>query len=203
MSLCGLAAATPRPNAHSNAFVHSRLTVDEAPLPKNVAGIRLVDSHVARKAALLARECSPPYLFNHAVRTFLFASITGRSLKQNFDEELLFLACIFHDMGLTDRFQGDLPFEIKGAEAAKQFLTSHSYAEPGIQTIWDGIAMHASAKRRLESEAGKCLHDLVNLTLADLRRISPEHIGSRPLRYVSGFRPKNFCDLVVQALYSD
>lgn len=39
------------------------------PLPKSVAGIRLVDSPVAKAAVELAREVSPPYLFNHAMRT--------------------------------------------------------------------------------------------------------------------------------------
>ncbi len=76
---------------------------------------------IARKAVDLARESSPAYLFNHTMRTYLFASLTGRALGQRFDEELLFLACTLHDLGLTERFQGDLPFELQGAEAARAF----------------------------------------------------------------------------------
>ena len=114
-------------------------------LPTVVAGIRMVDSSIARKAVQLGRECSAPYLFNHSVRTFLFGSLTGRALGQHFDEEELFLACILHDLGLTDRFQGELPFEIQGAQAAKHFLEENAYSKEGADTIWDGIAMHASA----------------------------------------------------------
>jgi HD domain len=113
-------------------------------LPSVVAGVRLVDSSIAKKATELSRTASPPYLFNHAVRTFLFGSLIGRALGARFDEELLYLACILHDLGLTGRFQGDLPFEIQGAEAAKHFLEEQSYAKDRAAIVWDGIAMHAS-----------------------------------------------------------
>src|ERR1700674_3093911 len=40
------------------------------PLPSEVAGIPRVDSKVERTAPELSRSFSPPYLFNHAARTF-------------------------------------------------------------------------------------------------------------------------------------
>jgi hypothetical protein len=109
-----------------------------------VAGVRLVDSKIAKLATEFSRSVSPPYLFNHAVRTFLFGSLAGRALGQKFDEEILHLACVLHDLGLTERFQGDPPFEIHGAEAARLFLDAHSYAKEKIRIVWDGIAMHVS-----------------------------------------------------------
>jgi hypothetical protein len=112
--------------------------------PSAVAGVRLVDSKIARDATRLGREAYPPYLFNHAVRTFLFGSLIGEKLRQRFDEEVLYLACILHDLGLTDRFEGELPFEIQGAEAAKTFLEQQTYAKDKLGIVWDGIAMHAS-----------------------------------------------------------
>jgi hypothetical protein len=112
--------------------------------PSAVAGVRLVDSKIARDATQLGREAYPPYLFNHAVRTFLFGSLIGKKLRQRFDEEVLYLACILHDLGLTDRFEGELPFEIQGAQAAKPFLEQHAYAKDKTDVVWDGIAMHAS-----------------------------------------------------------
>ena len=114
------------------------------PMPSEVSGIRLVDSEIARAATDLSRSVSPPYLFNHAARTFLFGSLVGRALGQKFDAELLYLACILHDLGLTERFEGNLPFEIQGAEAAKRFLQEQAYAQERSAIVWDGIAMHAS-----------------------------------------------------------
>jgi hypothetical protein len=95
-------------------------------------------------ATQLARDVSPPYLFNHAIRTFLLGSLTGRALGKKFDEELLYLACILHDLGLTEKFEGNLPFEIQGAQAAKRFLEEQGYSTARTGVVWDGIAMHAS-----------------------------------------------------------
>jgi hypothetical protein len=114
-------------------------------LPSSVAGVRIVDSKIAKDAVELSRSGSPPYLFNHAMRTFLYGSLVGRGLGASFDEEMLFLACVLHDLGLTESYAGDLPFEIQGAQAAKQFLDQRGYSKSSAEIVWDGIAMHASA----------------------------------------------------------
>ena len=113
--------------------------------PKVVAGVAIVDSKIATEATKLAQEASPPFLFNHAVRTFLFGALSGKAAGIKVDHELLFLACILHDIGLTERFVGDLPFEIAGAQAASRFLEEHGLAKDKSAIVWDGIAMHASA----------------------------------------------------------
>jgi hypothetical protein len=84
------------------------------PLPSSVAGVRIVDSGIVKVATELSQTVSPPYLFNHAMRAFLLGSLTGRVRGMKFDEELLYLACILHDLGLTERFSGEPPFEIQG-----------------------------------------------------------------------------------------
>lgn len=115
------------------------------PLPKSVAGVRLVDSPVAKAAVELAREVSPPYLFNHAMRTYLLGALVGKAAGQRYDEELLYLACVLHDLGLTDRFAGDMPFEIEGAIAAEAFLRERGVSAERSSIVWDGIAMHPLA----------------------------------------------------------
>jgi|SRR6266480_1163323 len=132
-------------NSTKSSFeVGQKSSPKQLSFPSTVADVRLVDSKIARDATQLGREVYPPYLFNHAVRTFLFGSLIGKKLSQRFDEEVLYLACILHDLGLTDRFEGELPFEIQGAEAAKTFLEQQTYAKDKLGIVWDGIAMHAS-----------------------------------------------------------
>jgi len=121
----------------------ARMGDERGRLPAEVAGVRLVDSGVAKKATALAREVSPPYLFNHSMRTYLFGTLIGRSEARRCDEELLFLACILHDLGLTERFMGPMPFEIQGAEAAARFLKDQGVSVERAAVVWDGIAMHA------------------------------------------------------------
>jgi hypothetical protein len=116
--------------------------VSAEPLPSSVAGVRIVDSGIAKAATELSQSVSAPYLFNHALRTFLLGSLTGRARGMKFDEELLYLACILHDLGLTEPFAGELPFEIQGAQAALRFLQDRKYATEKAEIVWDGIAMH-------------------------------------------------------------
>ncbi len=116
-----------------------------APMPREAGGIRLPDSAIANQATELAREASAPTLFNHAVRTYLFGGLIGKSQAMKFDEELLYLACILHDLGLTARFMGEEPFEIQGALAASDFLRKHGLSAERAAVVWDGIAFHPHA----------------------------------------------------------
>jgi hypothetical protein len=113
--------------------------------PREVAGIPMVDTTIAKAANELALSVSPPYLYNHAVRTYLFGALIGRASRLQFDEELLYLACVLHDLGLTRRFMGDRPFEIEGAIAAENFLRQQGLSVAKAAVVWDGIAMHPLA----------------------------------------------------------
>jgi hypothetical protein len=115
-----------------------------AEIPLEVAGVRLPDSALARSATELARQVYPPFLLNHALRTYLFGSLVGIAHGHKCDRETLYLACVMHDFGLTSRFEGDRPFEIEGAEAARRFLESRHAMPEKLNLVWDGIALHAS-----------------------------------------------------------
>jgi HD domain-containing protein len=217
------------------------MTATDEPLPSSVAGVRLVDSKIARLATDFSRSAYPPYLFNHAIRTFLFGSLVGRALGQAFDEETLYLACILHDLGLTEKFQGESPFEIQGAETARRFLEEQGYAKEKVGVVWDGIAMHASPigqfkqpeialvgegagadviapdfsqiKKSDVEEIVKAFprlkfKDAFVKTCADVIRRHPRAASSSFMRdirerYVPEFHPRNFCDRVVEAPFTE
>src|SRR6185312_13489096 len=75
-------------------------------LPREVAGLKIPDSDVAVKATSLAHEVCEPSLFNHCARTYAFAGLLGARQNLKVDLELLFLASILHDLGLTERYMG-------------------------------------------------------------------------------------------------
>jgi hypothetical protein len=115
-------------------------------LPKSVAGVALPDTKLAVAAYELASGAYTPYLLNHALRTYVFGALAGRAQRKEFDEETLYIACVLHDLGLTTKYEGDLPFEIQGAEAARKFLNEQGgVAAEKVEMIWDGIAMHVLA----------------------------------------------------------
>lgn len=113
--------------------------------PRSVGGIRMIDTRIAKAAAELARTASPPHLYNHAARTYLFGALIGRTAKMKVDEELLYLAAILHDLGLTEQFMGERAFEIEGAIAAEKFLRQRGLSAARSAVVWDGIAMHPLA----------------------------------------------------------
>jgi hypothetical protein len=79
------------------------------------------------------------------MRTYIFGALIGIAHGHRFDKETLYLACVLHDLGLTESFEGDLPFEIQGAEATRKFLSAQGVPNEKIDMVWDGIALHASA----------------------------------------------------------
>ncbi len=66
----------------------------------------------------------------------------ARSTHRTLDDELLFLACILHDLGLTERHMGDGPFQINSADAASALMQRHAVPKDRIDVVWDGIALH-------------------------------------------------------------
>ena len=92
-----------------------------------ISGIRIPDSKLAREAAELVRQHETEMLFNHSVRVYMFGAIKGLRQNLKFDAELLYIAALFHDLGLIDAYHTDTKrFEVDGADAAREFLRSRN-----------------------------------------------------------------------------
>ncbi|MBA9032889.1 HD domain-containing protein [Rhizobium leguminosarum] len=110
-----------------------------------IAGIRLPDSAIARAATQLVRDTEDDVLYNHSRRVFFWGALTGERKSLRYHSELLYLGAMFHDMGLTERYSTpDLRFEVDGANAAHDFMTSHGVAEQDIEDVWLAIALHTT-----------------------------------------------------------
>src|ERR1700752_2570368 len=87
----------------------------EAGLPGEVAGIPLPSTSLARKAAALSRTVSPEFLFNHAMRSYLFGAAYALRHGVHYNSEAAFVAAALHDLGLLPQFASpDLTFEVDG-----------------------------------------------------------------------------------------
>lgn len=113
--------------------------------PKAVAGIKIPDSTIASQATELLLEHGTEFLYNHSLRTFVFASLNGEQKKIRYDPELLYVSAAFHDLGLTPQYSSpDKRFEVDGANAARDFLKSHGLPQQVLQLVWDAVALHTS-----------------------------------------------------------
>jgi hypothetical protein len=119
------------------------------------------DSKIVREAQDFVREASELYLFNHVMRSWLFAAVLAKTATVPPDPELLAIAILLHDLGLTERYATDTDrFEVDGANTARAFLQSHRIAPSGVRLVWDAIALHTTRSIALhkESEVAFCHH---------------------------------------------
>ncbi len=114
-------------------------------MKREVAGIQLPDSALCVAATELAQRVSAPFLFNHVMRSCVYAECLGRLRKERYDRELLYVATLLHDLGLTSLAPVQERFEVEGADLAKDFLARQGMAEAALELAWDAIALHTTA----------------------------------------------------------
>lgn len=112
---------------------------------KSIAGITIPDSTIANHATELLLEHGTEFIYNHSLRVFIFSSLNGKHKQLEYDPELLYVSSIFHDLGLTPHYSSpDKRFEVDGANAARDFLTSYGLPKDQLQLVWDTIALHTT-----------------------------------------------------------
>lgn len=111
----------------------------------NINGIRIPDSKMAREATELVRDTESSLLFNHSSRVFYWAALAGQQRDLSVDQELLYIGCMFHDMGLThDHCSCDKRFEVDGANSAREFMQHYGVSAQDIDKVWTAIALHTT-----------------------------------------------------------
>jgi len=120
---------------------------------RRVAGVLVPDTPLIARAIAFAREHSEPYLFNHVMRSWLFAVSLARLRGTAHDGEVLAVATLLHDIGLAKAFDGPLRFEVQGANAARRFALREGVDARRSQLIWDGVALNSTPSIGLHKEA--------------------------------------------------
>lgn len=117
-----------------------------------IAGVNVADGPLIRAAVDYAQRLSEPYLFNHAMRSWLFAEAIGRARAIDYDREIVAIGTILHDIGLTAGVSGPHRFEVNGANAARSFLQAHRLSNRRTQLIWDLVALNSTPSLALHKE---------------------------------------------------
>jgi hypothetical protein len=127
----------------------SNVTVRETRL---VGGVSVPDTPLISAAIDYARRLSEPYLFNHAMRSWLFAETIGRAQRLDYDDEVVAIGTILHDIGLTSGVDGPNRFEVNGADAALSFIAGQGISGRRAQLIWDLVALNSTPSLALHKE---------------------------------------------------
>ena len=123
------------------------------PATRTLAGITVPDSLLVNEAMDYARKACEPYLFNHVVRSWLFAARIGELQKIDHDAEVLAIGTLLHDITLNNRFAGPRRFEVEGADLARTFATERGLGQRRAQLIWDSVALNSTPSIGLYKEA--------------------------------------------------
>ena len=119
---------------------------------RSIAGMLVPDTPLIARATEYAREHTEPYLFNHVMRSWLFAVMIAQQRSVAHDAEVLAVATLLHDVGLAQDFSGQLRFEVESANVARRFAQCEGIDERRAQLIWDGVALNSTPSIALHKE---------------------------------------------------
>jgi hypothetical protein len=183
------------------------------PLPvRLVAGVAVPDTPLVARALEFARLHCEPWLFNHVVRSWLFAALLAGQESIAHDAEVLAVSALLHDLGLAEGFEGALRFEVEGANAARAFVRGEGVDERRAQLVWDSIALNSTPSICLhkEVEAALCVRGVgvdwggwgveaipqaaMDRILAEFPRLGMKHCFAHAVCHVAEQRPATTYD---------
>ena len=135
-----------------NAITKDKLKADGSGVSRLLAGVLVPDTPLITSAIEYARENTEPYLFNHVMRSWLFAVSLAQLNRTAHDGEVVAVATVLHDIGLAEAFNGPLRFEVEGANAARKFGRSAGLDDRRCQLIWDVVALNSTPSIALYKE---------------------------------------------------
>ncbi|MCA0008454.1 MULTISPECIES: hypothetical protein [Mesorhizobium] len=169
---------------------------------RTLAGVSVPDTPLVGRAIEHARQLCEPYLFNHVVRSWLFAVRIAQVQNIEHDGEVVAVGTLLHDVTLNETFAGPRRFEVEGADLARAFVRQGGFDERRAQLIWDSVALNSTPSIGLYKEAevalctaGICL-DVVGLqysfiSSAEIARI----VGEFPRLQMKRRMTRCFCHI--------
>jgi hypothetical protein len=120
----------------------------------DITEIRIPDTKLARLAEEHCREVSPEFLVNHCLRTYLWARCLAVPCGLRPDEEIMWVASLLHDLGLTERYAAepaDAPcFAVRGAEGARVVCEQAGWRHDRTETVVEAITLHLNVAVDIE-----------------------------------------------------
>lgn len=159
----------------------------------DVHRIRIPDSRIAVLALEHVTAVSPDWLLKHCLRTYLFGAILGLKDGIRYDEELLYVASLLHDLGLTPGAQADPAacFAVAGARQAEALAAGWGWPKTRREQMREAIDLHLNpsvpvkhgAEAHLLHEGAGC--DVVGARKREIAPAALEQVLTRHPR--SGF----------------
>jgi hypothetical protein len=112
------------------------------------------DTAAARRALELCAGASPRHLTNHSLRSYLWARMFAAQDGIHFDDELLYAACLLHDLGLTEALAPKSPdvhcFTLASADAARSMAGEFQWEASRSESLAEAITLHVNVRVALK-----------------------------------------------------
>jgi hypothetical protein len=106
-----------------------------------------------RAALEVARAYCSPALLNHSIRSYVFAAAHANERGVAFDAELLYVAALLHDIGLTAAFDNHtLSFEEAGGHVAWVLGAGAGWPQERRRRVGDVIVKHMWAEVDIDED---------------------------------------------------
>lgn len=126
-----------------------------------------------------------PAILNHSIRVYLYAKALAEQTSSSYSSDaskhdLLFTACLFHDIGTTPDYNSSQRFEVEGGDAAVAHLSQFDTSEADRHDVWTAIAIHTSPG--IAERIGELSRIVRIAVITDFGRKSQEWDRLAPLR---------------------
>lgn len=173
---------------------------------QTIASVVVPDTELIRKALNYAKTIYEPYLYNHVLRSWLFAATLANMKDVQHDGEVLAVGTLLHDVTLNTSFRGPRRFEVEGADIARSFAQNSGVDDRRAQLIWDSVALNSTPSIGLYKEpevalctAGICL-DVVGLEYTQIPTVRRQVItDAYPRLGMKEKMTRCFCHMVKAA----
>lgn len=170
-------------------------------MPNPIADLLRPPTEVAALALEVARHWSPPALANHSLRSWAWARTLGDSLGLDHDPELLFVAAMLHDLGVTPAFDSHtVPFETAGGAAAWVFAAGAGWSGARRTRVLEVIERHMWVSVDPQQDAEGYL--LEAATSLDVAGADPQLWDAALLKEVTARVPRlDFSERFVESIH--
>jgi len=108
-----------------------------------LGGVSVPDTPVIAHALEHVRSASDPFLFNHAVRSWLFAMRLAQVENRPCDAEVVAVGALLHDIGR---------FALEAADLAADFARTQGMDGTRARVVWHCVALNSSRCLALSGE---------------------------------------------------
>ncbi|MEY2422026.1 MAG: hypothetical protein QOI95_2093 [Acidimicrobiaceae bacterium] len=154
----------------------------------DVDQIRLPDSTACRDAEEICGSIRPALFISHSYRTFMWATILAKHLGFEYDEEVLFVSSLLHDLGLSENGQGPgapTCFTLVGARATREVCADAGWERRRADLAAEAITLHMNLRQRRSDPEAYLMAAGTQLDVigAQYWKVAPETVRAVVARY--------------------